>query len=56
VTWWYLTGKGMTVAVATTNGRIVKGPPIVRRFIGQPLGNLARWLGCEPLMLDIETV
>lgn len=35
----------MTVGVITAHsGLILEAPPIVRRFVGQPLGNLIRWM------------
>jgi hypothetical protein len=45
MTWWcWLSSKRMTVAVACCGDTIVEGPPIVRRFIGQPIANLDRWM------------
>ena len=34
----------MTVRVDVERGIIVRAAPIVRRFIGQPLVNLERWM------------
>lgn len=42
--WWWLSTKRMTVAVETTNRIVTDGPPIVRKFIGQPSHNLGAWL------------
>jgi len=43
--WWYLSAGGITVAVRVLeNGRVVQGPPIVRKFMGQPVDNLLRWM------------
>lgn len=43
--WVYLSTEGMTITVRTEDGIIVEGPPIVKKFMGQPLRNLMRWLG-----------
>jgi hypothetical protein len=34
----------MTVGVATKDDTVVRSAPIVRRFVGQPLANLTRWM------------
>jgi hypothetical protein len=42
--YWLSTVK-MTVGVTTdASGIVVEAAPIVRKFIGQPLDNLVRWL------------
>lgn len=41
--WWLSTVK-MTFWCEITNGRITDTAPIARKFIGQPYGNLVRWL------------
>ena len=47
---YWLSSHAMTVEVAvrndppTYNEVIVKAPPIVKKFIGQPLANLAQWM------------
>lgn len=55
--WWYLSGKrkGITVAVACfpDSDIIELGPPIVRKFIGQPLSNLERWLATKAERMDV---
>lgn len=35
-------------------GTIIWAAPIVRRFIGQPLGNLVRWASASAIPLDIR--
>ena len=43
--WWWLSSRKMTVAVETDNGDVIRTtPPIVRKFQGQPLRNLTRWM------------
>jgi hypothetical protein len=34
----------MTVCVDVVAGKIVEGPPIVKKFKGQPKINLVRWM------------
>lgn len=41
--WWFSSDK-MTVSVSVENGIIVATAPITRKFIGQPLDNLVRWM------------
>lgn len=41
---WQLSSLKMTVWVQTEDGAIVDTAPVVRRFIGQPLRNLASWM------------
>ena len=46
--WIWMSNSRMTVAVHVTdgqNGVIDRGPPIVRKFIGQSPNNLIRWMG-----------
>lgn len=41
----WLSTERMTVAVTTDDqGRITEAAPIVRKFVGQPLDNLIRWM------------
>lgn len=43
--WYWLSTKRMTVTVGVDpDGIIFAAAPIVRKFIGQPLTNLERWL------------
>lgn len=43
--WYWLSNVKMTVAVKTDeNDNIVESAPIVRRFTGQNLENLAMWM------------
>lgn len=42
---WRLSNERMTVKIRTdAAGNIQIAAPIVRRFIGQPLNNLVRWM------------
>lgn len=41
---WVLSSKRMTVLVRVRGQTIVDGPPIVRRFKGQPVRNLMGWM------------
>jgi len=47
---WYLSSERMTLAVVTAHPseRVLEAPPIARRFVGQPLQNLVRWMGRQP--------
>ena len=40
---WFSTQR-MTVAVEVKDGMIIWAPPIIQKFVGQPIGNLERWL------------
>lgn len=43
---WFVSGEKMTLWVMTDNWRmIIDCAPIARKFIGQPLANLTRWMG-----------
>lgn len=41
--YWFSTPR-MTVAVEVKDGIIINSPPITRKFVGQPVENLKRWL------------
>lgn len=41
---YWLSSKKMTVLVDVQDGRITEAAPVVRKFIGQPLQNLIRWM------------
>jgi len=44
----------MTVWVKTENETITDSAPVVKRFIGQPLRNLARWMSRQGgLQIDL---
>lgn len=34
----------MTVYVGVDDDTIVEAPPVVRRFVGQPVSNLVEWM------------
>ena len=44
---YWVSSNKMTVCVDVDGGVIVKAAPIVRKFIGQPLANLVRWLNAD---------
>lgn len=46
--WLYLSSSRMTVCVRVEEGRIVKAPPIVRKFDGQSYMNLVEWMQSQP--------
>ena len=39
-----MSSEKMTIYVRVEYGIIATAPPIARKFIGQPLGNLKRWM------------
>lgn len=39
-----LSSMAMTVGVTTKDGKIIEAPPIVRKFIGQPVDSLIGWM------------
>ncbi len=41
---WWFSSERMTVWVREEYGIIKDTAPIARKFIGQPLGNLERWM------------
>lgn len=42
---YWVSNARMTVTVDTTdNGVITVAPPIARKFVGQPVGNLISWM------------
>lgn len=47
---WYLSSQHMTLGVVTAHpsDRVLEAPPIARRFVGEPLENLVRWMGKQP--------
>lgn len=42
--WYWASTQRMTVGVRVEGGLVVDCAPVVRRFVGQPAENLARWL------------
>jgi hypothetical protein len=47
--WFWFSTTRMTVTVRTNKaGIIVESPPITRKFLGQPIGNLRGWLKKQP--------
>lgn len=46
--WLWLSNERFTVASRILDGRVVEGPPLIRRFLGQPEGNLIRWMQKQP--------
>ena len=45
--WWFSTER-ITVGVEVKKGLVTQGPPIVQKFIGQPVMDLARWMRKQP--------
>lgn len=42
---WWMTCRKMTVLVISLDGIVTTGSaPIVKRFAGQPIGNLRQWM------------
>jgi len=41
---YWISNKVMTVGVSVTDGIITEAPPIVKKFIGQPIINLVYWM------------
>ncbi len=41
---YWLSNKFMTVGVKIEEGMIVEIPPVVKKFRGQPLTDLVRWM------------
>lgn len=41
---WWLSSARMTVGVVTDGYKLIDGPPIVSRFMGQHLHNLGNWM------------
>jgi len=55
LTSWWLSTERMTVLVDVDDSdMVVRGPPIVRKFVGQPLTNLVRWLQKQPGFIGQE--
>jgi hypothetical protein len=44
----WMSSKVMTVQVGVVNGKIASAPPIVGKFIGQPIDNLRKWMQTQP--------
>lgn len=40
----WMSSRSITVLVCVVEGKIVSGPPIVTKFIGQPVMNLRNWM------------
>ncbi len=45
--WWLFT-KHMTMFVECEDDKIVKAPPMVRRFVGKNIGRLKKWMKRQP--------
>jgi hypothetical protein len=54
-TFWVSCRKFTVRVVTDEHGVITEAAPIVRRFIGQPLGNLTRWAAREIGGLRVES-
>ena len=44
----WMSSKDMTITVGVVDGIIRSAPPIVGKFIGQPIENLRRWMQTQP--------
>ena len=45
---WYLTSPKMSVRIDTDdNGTITDVAPVTRKFVGQHIDNLKRWMQCD---------
>lgn len=42
--YYWVSTKRMTGLVTVRDGRVVLAPPILRKFLGQPVNNLINWL------------
>jgi hypothetical protein len=55
---WFISNKRMTVGVSTKFDKkrmehiIVSVSPIARAFIGQPLGNLEKWMKARAVEIE----
>jgi hypothetical protein len=59
--WRWLSSRALTAVVRVEDGRVVESwSPITRRFVGQPYGNLLRWMNRQgglinkPINIDTE--
>ena len=42
--WWHVTCKSFTCCAVSREGIIIESAPIIRKFIGQRIDNLDRWV------------
>lgn len=42
--WWWFSSSRMTFDVLVHGGVIIDAAPIARKFVGQPVTNLERWM------------
>lgn len=54
MTFLWMSTERMTVQVRVEDGVVVSTPPIVRKFVGQPIENLQRWLSKQPGYIEHE--
>ena len=52
---YWMSSKDMTVQVGVVNGIIRSAPPIVGKFIGQPIEVLRRWMQAQGSYKEKET-
>jgi len=52
---YWMSSKVMTVQVGVVNGKIASGPPIVSKFLGQPIDNLRKWMKAQGDYKEKET-
>ena len=48
---YHISHPKMTVGVTVEDGIITEAPPVVRKFIGQPLDNLIGWIRSPELVV-----
>ena len=51
--WLYVSSPRMSVAVSVEGPTVTAAPPIVRKFVGQPVANLLRWMARQG-PLDVQ--
>lgn len=42
--WYYVEARNFVCVVGLKDGKVYTHPPILRKFDGQELGNLVRWI------------
>jgi hypothetical protein len=46
--YWVSNCKMTCMVVANCHTTVIEAPPILRRFLGQPMGNLLLWMSKKP--------
>jgi hypothetical protein len=42
--WYWLSSNKMTISADVEKGVIIETAPVARKFVGQPIQNLIRWM------------